>query len=146
LQFRGADIVTNAADIFVARMRNNTPTGAPSIVDENGNDALRNFANNAVGGRITFYDFAHPITTTAPRVTNAGYMKLDPRFNLPIGGVFEQFGGELEFTIHPYFAGIDTHGGSIHLNAGLLTGRGTLVGSTFSNAVISPGTIATRHS
>lgn len=139
LQFRGADIVTNAADIFVARMRDGTPTGAPSIVDEFGNDALRNFANNAVGGRITFYDFAGEITTTARRVTNAGYMNLYTLFNLPIGGVFEQFGGELEVVIQAYPAGIDTHGGSILLNGGRLTGGGTLTGHTTNNAVISPG-------
>lgn len=139
LRFRGADIVTNASDLFVTRISDGTATGAPAIVDENGNDALRNFADNAATGRLTFNGFGPPITTTARRVTNAGYMNLHPRFDLPTGGMFEQFGGELEFAIHPYFAGIDTHGGSFHLHGGRLTGRGTLIGSTFSNAVIAPG-------
>jgi hypothetical protein len=138
LQFPGADIVTNAADIEVAKMLDSSATGKPSIVDENGNDALRNFAHNAAGGRILFMepDFA----TMSPQVTNAGYMYLGRRYSLPQGGSFEQSGGELAISMYPTLpASLDTGGGTIHLNGGRLTGGGRLIGTTFSNAVIAPG-------
>ena len=138
LQFPGADIVTNAADIFVAAMRDDTvATGRPSIIDENGNDALRNFANNTAGGRISFDDPA--FATTARRVTNAGYMFIGRSYTLPVQGVFEQSGGELSLSIGFQAGRLETQGGAIYLNAGWLIGGGTLSGTTFSNAVISPG-------
>lgn len=139
LQFPGADIVNNAGDIYAARMRDDSPNSAPSIVDEHGNDALRNIANNAAGGRITFVDFGYG--TNAPRLTNAGYMYFGAPFTLPPGGVFEQSGGELGLNLRPGPLGgvLNTQGGSIQLNGGRLTGGGRLIGTTFSNAVIAPG-------
>lgn len=142
LQFAGADIVTNSADLFVAAMRDETtssPTGIPSIVDENGQNALRNFANNTATGRIVFDD--PEFTTTATSVTNAGYIAVGDRLFLPAGGTFEQTGGELfirgRFT--SLAAELDTQGGSILVNGGRVTGGGILIGATTNNGVIAPG-------
>ncbi|MFL6583449.1 MAG: hypothetical protein ACJ8KU_02900 [Chthoniobacterales bacterium] len=139
LRFRGADIVTNSADVFVAAMRDNTvATGRPSIVDENGRDALRNFANNTATGRIVFLD--PDFTTTATTVTNAGYFGIgNHRFYLPAGGTFEQTGGEL--FIRPRFTSPEGQlvAASILINGGRVTGGGRLVGATTNNGVIAPG-------
>lgn len=48
LQFNGADIVNNAASISIT----GDPNGA--ILDENGNNALRNFSHNLAKGRFDF--------------------------------------------------------------------------------------------
>jgi hypothetical protein len=143
LQFRGADIVTNAADIYVARTRDGTPSGAPCIIDEHGNDALRNFANNAAGGRITFAD--PDFTTTVARITNAGYMYIGRRFTLPVNGSYEQTDGELVLNLGSGSSGgfkgiLDTQGGSIFIHGGLVTGGGRLIGTTTNAGIIAPGT------
>jgi hypothetical protein len=61
--FPGADIVNNAASIHLR-------WEVVGISDENGNDALRNFAHNLPGGEFTITD-AHVITAPAD-FTNAG--------------------------------------------------------------------------
>jgi len=128
-QFRGADIVTNSAALWVG-----ASNGGPTIVDEQGADALRNLANNsATGSLILSYSF----NANGPRFANAGFISIGT-FKLPSGGVFEQSDGELSIS----FVGsgkLDTQGGSILLQGGRVTGGGTLAGTTSSNAVISPG-------
>lgn len=143
LQFPGADVVNNSADLFVAYTLDGTATGRPTIADENGLDALRNFANNTASGRITF-DTSN-FTTTAARLTNAGYMFIARRYPLPAKGVYEQTGGELVLNLGSGSSGqfkgiLDTQGGSISIHGGLVTGGGRLIGATTNAGIIAPGT------
>ena len=134
LQFPGADIVTNSAVLTLDH-----PDGSPAIIDENGADGLRNFANNTASGSLTLRTNFH---VNVPRFANAGYISLIRSFTLPSGGVFEQSDGELSVSFYGGSNGwgkLDTQGGSILLQGGRLTGGGTLVGATTSSAVISPG-------
>jgi hypothetical protein len=68
LQFQGADIVNNSTQIALRGLHS-------KIVDENGNDALRNFANNTSGGSLVVNsrDF-----TVFGNLTNDGVISLLP--------------------------------------------------------------------
>jgi hypothetical protein len=66
LVFGGADIVDNAASISMRY--------GGSISDENGNDALRNFAHNLRAGEFTIYDSY--VFTAASDFTNAGAINI----------------------------------------------------------------------
>ncbi|HEX4630421.1 MAG TPA: hypothetical protein VH188_05605 [Chthoniobacterales bacterium] len=67
LRFPNADIVNNASSISI--------TGpASQILDQNGNDGLRNFAHNLAGGVLFFTDHNF---TTAGAFTNDGDLRLD---------------------------------------------------------------------
>jgi hypothetical protein len=111
------------------------------MVDEHGADALRNLANNTVAGNLTLN--GRQFSTTAARFTNAGYLRLMFDFTLPSGSSFDQSDGTLVVsqygTYNTGLGKLDTQGGSILLNGGLLIEAGKLIGNTTSNALISPG-------
>lgn len=90
LIFGGADIVNNAASIYLK--------GIVAISDENGNDALRNFAHNLKGGAFTID--ASYIFTAAADFTNAGAVSIQgfgvsrAHFTVPEGHRYLQTEGE----------------------------------------------------
>lgn len=143
LMFTGANIVTNSSTLSVSRDRTSP---VPTLIDEHGADGLRNLANNTAAGTLTFNgDFS----TAAPVFTNAGYLLLIYGFTMPSGGKFVQSDGTLVVSQYGYdgtgFGKLDTQGGSILLNGGLLIEAGTLLGDTKSNALISPGDDTKRY-
>jgi hypothetical protein len=113
LQFPGADIVTNSADLTLRR----GDDLQSAIVDQNGQNGLRNLADNSAAGSLRFQsDF----TTNAGHFRNAGYIFTYSSFKLPPGGVFEQSAGELSVNLFlgsNGFGKLDTQGGSILLKA-----------------------------
>jgi hypothetical protein len=133
--FTGADVVTNASTLNL--IRGSSPA---NMVDEHGADALRNLANNTAAGSLTLDGY---FSTTATQFTNAGYLRLNFDFTLPSGSTFVQSDGTLVVSQYgTYYTGrgkLDTQGGSILLNGGMLMEAGRLIGDTTSNTLISPG-------
>ncbi|MEY2489161.1 MAG: hypothetical protein QOC70_1103, partial [Verrucomicrobiota bacterium] len=139
--FNGADIVDNAASISLF--------SSAKILDQNGNDALRNFAHNLHAGEFTIDDSY--VFTAAADFTNAGVVNIRgtgdisrARFTVPSGHRYIQtegatnlldanFTGKMEiagglFTTggNPYF------GNPAFLDGDLTIGDALLVPRAFS--------------
>ena len=131
LQFNGADIVHNAAFIRVV-------TDEPAIVDENGNDGLRNLINNEPTGTLAV---AGSVTTQGNFV-NAGLLEIEgDRSEGPPVGVFRVPAGS-QYT---QTAGQTVVGGSLvaetmSFEGGLLSGEGGVLRGnvTIGNATMVP--------
>lgn len=132
LQFRGADIVRNAAKL--------TLSSRGSINDLAGADALRNFAENLSGGVFTLgagYNF-----TAAGQFTNAGAINIDPQIFTT-----RQYVAAPRFTVPPGLEYTQTAGSTrndgvltaqhVNIRGGSLAGRGTIDG----NATIGDATL-----
>ncbi len=108
--FRGADIVNNGASIALHH-------GA-KIFDENGNDALRNFAHNLPGAEFTFHDYR--VFTLSSDFTNEGTVQFlgDPpvaraaNFKLTAGHSYHQLGGTTAFAFANFSGDMIIEGGS----------------------------------
>ncbi|MFL6589214.1 MAG: hypothetical protein ACJ8M4_03490 [Chthoniobacterales bacterium] len=136
--FTGADVVTNSSTLNLIR-----GSGPANMVDEHGADALGNLANNTAAGNLTLNGH---FSTTATHFTNAGYMRLDFGLTLGSQSTFVQSDGTLVVSQYGALGGkLDTQGGSIVLNGGMLVEAGTLIGNTTSNALISPGDTKLRY-
>lgn len=84
LKFKGADIVHNAASLVLIN-------GA-AISDENGNDALRNLADNEASG---VFQATHQVLNVGSDFTNNGTISLyESAFSVPAGHVYHQTGGK----------------------------------------------------
>ncbi len=82
LQFNGANIITNDANLIL------DGSGPGQIVDENGNNALANFAVNDVNGSLTLQNGY--VLTTGGDFSNLGYLLLDSTSMLAVSGNFSQ--------------------------------------------------------
>jgi hypothetical protein len=130
LQFNGANIKTNAANI--------TMTGASAkIIDQSSNNGLANFATNSATGSFTT---ASGFTlTTAGSFTNAGTLTIGTGSTFTVGGT-----GSLTQT-----GGTTTDNGTLSvgslfgLNGGSVFGSGTIKGNVTNAALITPGTATT---
>jgi hypothetical protein len=139
--FTGADVVTNSSNLTLVRK-----FSPANMVDEHDADALRNLANNTAAGTLILDG---QFATTARRFTNAGYLRLNRDFVLASASTFVQSDGTLVIsqngTYNTGLGKLDTQGGSILLNGGMLIEAGRLVGDTTSNILISPGDGTTRY-
>ena len=141
-RFNGADIVNNASSIGIT-----SPTA--KIVDQNGLDALRNFAHNLATGSVSFTDHNF---SSAGAFTNDGTLSVNgqslptaftingPLTNLDsatktlTGGVFRIFGS---FSNASATGTLRFNGADIVHNAADLTlgGAGTIVDQSSNNGV-----------
>ena len=131
LQFNGANIVTNAANI--------TLTGASSkIVNQTSANALAGLASNASSGSFTINGGRS--FTTAGSFTNAGILNIasGSTFAIGGGGSFTQSGGTTTDD------GVLSSTGAVTLQAGALFGKGNITGNVQSSAVITPGDSSTK--
>jgi hypothetical protein len=103
-----ADIVTNAAKILL-----DGTSGPPSILDQNGNNALANLARNA--GQFILQNGVN-LTSAPSDFTNSGRMTVGDRSTFTVGGL------------------------NTYINTGLLQGTGTVeAGLVSSSGTVHPG-------
>jgi hypothetical protein len=103
-----ADIVTNAAKILL-----DGTSGPPSILDQNGNNALANFARNT--GEFIIQNGVN-LTSALSNFTNDGRMTVGDRSTFTVGGL------------------------NTFINTGLLRGTGTVEAGLVSNSgTVHPG-------
>jgi len=120
LKFDGANIVTNAATITLSGT-------TAAITDQNGKNALANFATNASTGSFTLAG-NHSLTTTGA-FSNAGFLKISTGSTLTLGGSFSQTAGTTTVDGNLTTAdGINISGGFVYGNAGTLAGNLDLTG------------------
>lgn len=129
LQFNGANIVTNSANL--------TMTGATaSIIDQNSKNGLANFATN----KGTFTAGSGFNFTSAGSFTNSGTFTINSGAKFTIGG-----SGAMTQT-----AGTTTDDGTLavgtglSLNGGSLFGKGSVTGNVTSSGTITPGDSSTK--
>ena len=110
LVFNRADIVDNAASIYLS--------GSAKILDESGNDALRNFAHNLKGGEFTI-NSSH-IFTSAGDFTNTGVVNIlgsgdidRSHFTVPEGYRYIQTDGETSLLDGRFTGKMEILGGSL---------------------------------
>jgi len=128
LQFTGANIVTNAANV--------TLSGAtPKIIDQNGANGLANFATNAASGSLTL---ATSKLTTTLGFRNAGTVNISAGSNFIISRGYAQTAGMTTVD------GILRARGLINIQAGNVFGTNTLMGSVTSSGTITPGDSPTQ--
>jgi hypothetical protein len=135
LQFNGANIVTNAANITL------TGTGS-KIVNQTAGNALANFKTNAGAGKFTLSG-NQSLTTSGGNFSNAG------TFTINTGSTFTVGGSTVNFTQTAGKSTIDgtLQGGgpgSLSLNGGSLFGGGTLGYSVTDSGTITPGDSSTK--
>ncbi len=141
-RFKGADIVNNASSLSLT-----APTS--KIVDQNGLDALRNFAHNLAAGTVFFTDrnfaasgaFTNDGSLTVngqslPTVftVNGSLTNFDSVTKTLTGGVFRLFGS---FSNHSATATLGFNGADIVHNASDLTlgGGATIVDQSSNNGL-----------
>ncbi len=74
------DIVTNAATIVL-----DGTAGAPKLLDQNGNNALANFATNAAAGTFTIQNGVS-VTSSSAGFSNAGLVNIGASSTFTVGG------------------------------------------------------------
>jgi fibronectin-binding autotransporter adhesin len=130
LQFNGASIVTNAANITLG-------STSAKIVNQSAANAMLGFTTNAAAGKFTLSGNAS-LTTNGGSFTNAGL------FTVSTGSIFTVGGSGFSFT---QTAGTTTVDGlltsvgasSLNLNGGSLFGNGTVSYGVVDTGVVSPG-------
>ena len=132
LQFNGANVVTNSANI--------TLSGATSqILNQTSGNGLANFATNSSSG--VFSLGGGRTLTTAGSFTNAGSMVIGSGSMLTVGGTgttYTQTGGSTLDDGSLALSGT----GLLALNAGTLFGIGSVTGAVKSSGTVSPGNAA----
>jgi hypothetical protein len=130
LQFAGANIVTNAANITLA-------SSTAAIVNQSSTNALMGFTTNAAAGKFTLSGNAG-LTTSGGSFTNAGLFTVSTGSTFKVGGSsfnFTQTAGTT--TVDGTLAGASA--GSLSLNGGSLFGTGTVNYGVVDAGTISPG-------
>ncbi|MGA2739325.1 MAG: hypothetical protein ABSG65_18030 [Bryobacteraceae bacterium] len=134
LEFNGADIVTNSANITLS-------STTAKIVNQSAANALLGFNTNTAAGSFTLSGNAS-LSTTGGSFTNAGTVTVSSGSTFTIGGSsynYTQTGGTT--NVNGTLAGAGT--GALDLNGGNLYGTGTLDYGVVDTATITPGTSAT---
>jgi hypothetical protein len=138
LQFNGANIVTNAANIILTGLNS-------KIVDQNNVNGLLNFANNAATGKFTLAN-NQSLTTAGSNFSNAGSMTIKTGSTFTVGN-----GGNLTLPVnYTQTGGTTTVDGTLtstasniaptlNLNGGSLFGTGTLGYGVIDSGAMSPG-------
>ncbi|MCU1275167.1 MAG: hypothetical protein JWO48_2598, partial [Bryobacterales bacterium] len=138
LQFNGANIVTNAANIILAGLNSR-------IVDQSNANGLLNFANNSASGAFTLAG-NQSLTTAGGNFTNAGTLTVSTGSTFTVGN-----GGNLTLPVnYTQSGGITTVDGiltsaasniapTLNLIGGSLFGTGTLGYGVIDAGIISPG-------
>jgi len=127
LQFNGANIVTNAANISLVG-------SGSKIVDQSGTtDGLRNFATNSAAGSFSISGGRN--FTTAGNFTNAGTFSIGTGSTFTLGGPgnFTQTAGKTTDD------GTLSTSGTVTLSGGSLFGKGSIAGVLVSSGTITPG-------
>jgi hypothetical protein len=135
LQFNGANIVTNAANLTLAG-------SAATIINQTSVNGLKNFTTNAATGKLTLSG-SQSLTTAGGSVTNGGMLTVSNGSTLTIGGssfLFTQTGGTstIDGTLTSSTAS------TFNLNGGSLFGSGTVNYSLVDKATVTPGDSATK--
>ncbi|HEV3279771.1 MAG TPA: PEP-CTERM sorting domain-containing protein [Terriglobia bacterium] len=138
MQFNNANIVTNAANI--------TLTGAGAeIKDQNGNNALRNFATNSSTGKFTVTG-GQNLTDGASALSNAGTLTVGKTSNLTLTAptaTYTQTAGTttVDGTLTAA-GGITFNGGSVFGSGGTLSAGTVTDNATFNigDKVMTAGT------
>ena len=127
-KFDNANIVNNAANIIL-----NGFSFAGNVVDQNNQNAFRNFASNSGTLTLQTKDLSRP-----GNFTNSGTM------NISLGSGFNTQGGNYTQTAGATNAdgSLFTAGGSVNIQGGKLTGTGTI----FSNVQNTGGTVGPGNS
>jgi hypothetical protein len=128
------DIVTNAAKILL-----DGASGTPRFLDQNGFDALRNFANNASGGTFTLQNSLN-FTTSSAGFTNAGTVNIGPGVTFNVGGSHDyvQTAGVTSLTDLSSILTVAA-GHKFDLQGGVLQGSGSIVGDLSNAGTVHPG-------
>jgi hypothetical protein len=135
LQFNGANIVTNAANITLG-------SNTAKIVNQGSANAMLGFNTNTASGKFTLSGNAG-LTTNGGSFTNAGL------FTVSSGSTFTVGGSSVNFTQTAGTTTVDgllqgSGGGSLNLNGGSLFGAGTLGYAVVDAATITPGDSSTK--
>src|ERR1700722_17724701 len=132
LQFNGANIVTNEANI--------TLNAAKAIIeDQNGHNALTNFAVNGSDGSFTLSGAQKFATSGA--FSNAGNVTISNGTTFSVGGMKSYTQTKGTTTVNG--ALVVGSPGAINVSGGLLFGLGTITGNlNLSGGTLSPGTAA----
>jgi hypothetical protein len=125
LEFDGASIATNSASIML--------TGAKSqIIDQNGANALANFATNTK--TASFSLMSGKTLTTSGNVSNAGKLKVGPNSGLQTGsGSYTQTAGTTTVD------GVLNAPTGVSIQAGKLFGKGTVASTVVSSGAVTAG-------
>jgi len=134
LQFPGANIVNNAANITL------TGASAKILNSATSTNGLANFAANAPGGSFTINGGAN--FSTLGNYSNAGALTIGSGSTLTVGGTG---------TTYTQTAGTTTDDGtlvlsgtgSLNLNGGGLFGTGKITGAVKSSGAVTPGNSST---
>jgi hypothetical protein len=135
LQFNGANILTNAANI--------TLSGTTfKILDQSSNNGIAKFANNNNFGTFALASNA-ALTTAGGNFTNSGTFTVNKGSTFTVGGSgfnFTQTAGTS--TVDGTLQGAST--GTLSLNGGSLFGGGTLGYAVTDKGIITPGDSSTK--
>jgi hypothetical protein len=131
--FPGADIVHNNGSIQIY---------GGKIADENGNDALRNLADNLAGGAL---EIGLPFTF-ASDFTNAGTVTLSQKTTVPVGHFYQQSAGKTVINGTNFTGTMDIEGGELEgvtlpgsAHSGIPPKPPSITGSvTIGDAVLKP--------
>ncbi len=135
LQFNGANIVTNAANLTLA-------STTAKIVNQSAVNALAGFTTNAAAGSFTLSGNSS-LTTNGGSFTNAGLFTVSKGSTFTVGGSgfnFTQTAGTT--TVDGTLSGAGS--GALNLNGGTLLGAGSLGYSVVDAATLTPGDSATK--
>ncbi len=126
LQLAGADLVNNDSVLVLG--------GSARFIDQNGANALRDFADNQSGATLNIVDGESFTDNTA--FTNSGALYLDPTSTFSGAGSFTQSSGSTEVD------GKLSESGGVVLNGGQFLGLGTIASLVTNNsAVFEPGSL-----
>ena len=131
LQFTGANVVTNAANISLIG-------SSSKIVDQTSTtDGLRNFAANSAAGSFSISGGRN--FTTTSNFSNAGTLSIGTGSTFTTGGPgnFTQTAGKTTDD------GTLSTSGMVSLTGGSLFGKGSIAGALQSSAIITPGDSST---
>jgi hypothetical protein len=135
-----SDIITNDAHITLAGV----DTTKSSIIDQNGDNALANFAANGSSGGLTLTTDRNFITPS--NFTNAGIVDVEKstgtgHTQLTVTGNYTQTGGTTTVDgLLTTSGAINIQGGFVYGNAGTVAGAATLTGALdLTGGTINPG-------
>ncbi|MDQ6625147.1 MAG: hypothetical protein M3Y69_03255 [Verrucomicrobiota bacterium] len=139
LSFAGADIVHNNASLTLGNF--------PAIIDENGNDGLRNFSDNAASGVLVLGAPFKPVAD----FTNEGALTLNPAgpMTLATGRVYRQTAGMTVVYGSKFTGTMDIQGGELDgvttpgsAHSGVPSVKPSMAGNlTIGAAILKPGQI-----
>jgi hypothetical protein len=129
LQFNGANIVNNAANITLYGT-------ASKITDQHGANGLANFATNATAGIFSVQ--GGRTFTTVGGFTNQGLFTVGSGSTFTVGGTGTSFTQTAGTTTDDGTLALSSTG-ALSVQAGMLFGKGTITGAVNSSGTVTPG-------